>query len=225
MPLHAMLPLWENQSAEQKLDTMRAMIDDLYRYTLRDAFAYMRYLLHTYDTADDKEAADIAIMLRLMDKHPLLFSPLCEAAHFTGSALVLDQSTGRILLHYHKTLQRWLQFGGHAEHETDMSHVALRETQEETGLPNLRFLPNVRQPRPIDVDVHTIPASKGRPEHLHLDLRYVLITATPDDLNIPADESRQLRWFNYDELDVETLGLDPSLRRLIDKAYQRFQEQ
>lgn len=186
------------------------------------AFDHMRYLLLNHVAADEKEAADVKRILALMDQHALIFSPLCEACHFTGSALVMD-TEGRILLHYHKKLGRWLQFGGHPDYETDMANVALREAREESGLPDLHFWDNER--RLLDVDVHIIPATATRPEHLHLDLRYLLQTERPAHLQPPDGESGQLQWFRQDEIEADTLKLDSAHRRLIQKAYQLFQEQ
>jgi hypothetical protein len=42
-----------------------------------------------------------------------------EPAHVTGSALVIDATTGRFLLYRHKTLGRWLQVGGHCDPRRD----------------------------------------------------------------------------------------------------------
>ena len=84
----------------------------------------------------------------------------------------------RVLLLHHRKLDRWLQPGGHAEPgEADGEEVALREAREETGIAALRLHPDA--PRPLDVDVHAIPARGSEPAHLHLDLRYVVIA--PDE--------------------------------------------
>lgn len=222
MNRHATLPPWPDQSSDEKLETLRLLIDDLYRYSMRDAFADMRQTLRVHAPADDKEANDIARIITLMHEHATIFSPLCEVGHFTGSALVVDPTSRRVLLHYHKSLHRWLQFGGHPDDETEMAQVAMREAREETGLADLKFLPHVVCPKPIDIDVHTIPATATRPEHIHLDLRYVLTTSTPDAIHVAAGESNRLRWFSANELQDATLQLDLALQRLINKGLQRL---
>lgn len=219
---HASLPPWNDQTDAQQRATLHLWVQDLYRYTMAAAFFHMRQQLLSHIAADEKEAADVQLILALMAQHAMIFSPLCEVCHFTGSALVMD-GQGRLLLHYHKKLGRWLQFGGHPEHEMDMTDVALREAREESGLSDLRFWKDER--RLLDVDVHAIPATATRPEHLHLDLRYLLYTNQPTQLQPLVGESEQLQWFRQDELAEDTLKLDPALRRLIKKAYQCFQEQ
>ena len=68
---------------------------------------------------------------------------------------------------------------------------------------------------PFDVDVHVVPARNDRPEHLHLDLRYLLATDQPDAAQA-TDESNDIRWFTLDELDA--LNLEPGVWRMIRKA-------
>jgi 8-oxo-dGTP pyrophosphatase MutT (NUDIX family) len=92
--------------------------------------------------------------------------------------------------------------------------VALREAREETGIDGLELHPSA--PRPLDVDVHPIPARGDEPAHRHLDLRYLVIA--PDDaiLRRLAAEARALRWFGWTEL--ESLDLDSGLRRALRTA-------
>ena len=124
--------------------------------------------------------------------------------------MVVSATGDRVLLLHHRKLRRWLQPGGHAEPgEREGDTVALREAREETGIEGLALHPSA--PRPLDVDVHPIPARGDEPEHRHLDLRY-LVVAPPDAvLHRQAAEARALRWFTWDEL--AALDLDPGLRR------------
>ena len=74
-------------------------------------------------------------------------------------------------------------------------------------------------PRPLDVDVHDIPARGDERAHQHLDLRY-LVLAPERAVAMPnAEESHALRWFRWDEL--ESLDLDPGLVRALAKARTR----
>jgi len=59
----------------------------------------------------------------------------CEPGHITASTLVVDDTTGRILLTLHPRLGRWVQLGGHCEDaDTDIVAAALREATEESGI-------------------------------------------------------------------------------------------
>jgi 8-oxo-dGTP pyrophosphatase MutT (NUDIX family) len=219
---HASLPLWAEQTAVQKVETLRRLVDDLYGYVLRDARERLLELLDAHVPADDKEASDVRLIKEMLRRYPNLFSKNCEAGHITGSALVMDMISGRVLLHHHKSLNRWLQLGGHAEYETDPAQIAMREAVEESGLPDLRFFPADVEPRPTDIDVHTIPQTGTRPEHLHLDFRYLLATAQPGKLRAGVGESDRFLWIEPAGVARLTPPVDPGLARLIGKARQRF---
>jgi len=70
--------------------------------------------------------------------------------------------------------------------------------------------------RPFDVDIHIVPQRSDRPEHLHLDLRYLVTTDAPDAIST-SDESLDVRWFTWPELDA--LNLEPGVWRMIRKAF------
>ena len=218
MPRHASLPFWNDQSIEQKLDTLRSQMLDLYRYQLSEAYATILRMLDAHQPADDKEASDIELIKRLIAEHPDILSRSCEVGHITASALIVDRASGRTLLHFHKRLGRWLQVGGHVEFETDIASVALREAREETGLTDLEFVQATDAIAPIDYDVHTIPRRHSAPEHLHLDFRYLLLTRQPDALAPAAGESTNFRWLSFDEALTLDSEIDESLKRLLRKG-------
>lgn len=175
--------------------------------------------LRDYTPADGQEGAHLAHIQAFVRRHRDPFDRTIAEGHLTGSALVVSPTGGKVLLLHHLKLGRWLQPGGHAEPgEQSGEAVALREALEETGLPGLQLHPVA--PRPLDVDVHQIPARPGEPAHEHLDLRY-LVLAPPDAPLRPATgESERIRWFAWDELDG--LGLDSGLRRALGKVRRWF---
>ncbi len=122
-----------------------------------------------------------------------LAAPLDEhgdPTHVTGSAIVLDAG-GRVLLHRHKRLGRWLQPGGHLDPGEHPAEAARRETAEETGLAAGHPTDG---PRLLHVDVHEGPRG-----HLHLDLRYLLTADGNAPLAPAAGESPVVAWFERDE--------------------------
>ena len=222
MPRHARLPLWQDKSSEQKLETLRDLMLDLYRYQLGDALKKINDMLIAHQPADEKESRDIQLIMELIAEHPNILSMNCEAGHITASAVIVHPASCRTLLHWHKRLGRWLQVGGHAEYETDFAEVALREAREETGLPDLAFYPPTDQVVPIDYDVHSIPQSGDAPEHLHLDFRYVLVTHQPHALAPAKGESTRFRWLSFREAFSMGDAIDDSLHRLLRKASALF---
>ena len=180
------------------------------------ALAMLMLNLGTHQSADEKEAQAVALIQKLATEHDIL-SQYCRIGHITGSALVVDVENQRVLLHFHKKLSRWLQFGGHMEDgELDPAITAYREAVEESGLSDLVWLSDKRQP--LDIDVHTIPARGDQPEHYHLDFRYVLATHQPEAVQAGAGESDQFRWLSLAETAQLGEAIDPALHRLIGKA-------
>lgn len=163
---------------------------------------------------DAAEARDVARVLEFVAAHPDPFDRRIPEGHLTGSAFVVARDGTRVLLLHHRKLDRWLQPGGHADPgETSGEAVALREVREETGLEAVHLHPEA--PRPLDVDVHEIPARPGEPAHAHLDLRYLAVAE--DTVLVRAEqEAADLKWFGWNEL--EPLRLDPGLRRGLSKA-------
>ncbi len=170
-------------------------------------------LLTAHTPADDKEARDRLQIIALCQQHPDIRSRECLPGHLTGSGLVVHAASGRALLNHHRKLDRWLQFGGHFEGEPLPDAVALREGREESGLADLRLA--AAAPAPFDIDVHTIPARGTQPEHLHLDIRYLLFTDNPE-FAAPSAESHTIRWFDFAH--TQALPLTGELRRMIEKA-------
>jgi 8-oxo-dGTP pyrophosphatase MutT (NUDIX family) len=128
--------------------------------------------------------------------------------HLTGSALVVDATGTRTLLMLHRKLGRWFQPGGHADGDTNLAAVALREATEETGLVGLR----VAVPA-IDVDIHRVEPP-GEPPHLHLDTRF-LVVAPAGACEAGNEESLALRWVAEADLDDLDPPIDPGTRRLV----------
>ncbi|MHB1139620.1 MAG: NUDIX hydrolase [Microthrixaceae bacterium] len=154
----------------------------------------------------DRDAERRRILGLLVEHGATLADRTTLPGHLTGSALVVDDPGERVLVLFHRKLQRWLQPGGHADGDHELAGVALREATEETGIADLRVLVPA-----VDVDVHEIPARGDQPTHLHLDLRFVVV-APADAVVRGNDESEALRWVTPSELEV--LADEPGLVRL-----------
>ncbi len=140
----------------------------------------------------------------------------CKKGHVTGSAWVVSSDGSSSLLLHHRKLGKWLQPGGHVDGEPEVYRSVLREVQEETGLWDLRFeVDPAGGIRPFDLDIHTIPAIDGEPRHNHYDIRFLLVAADGQALS-PNDESLDLRWCTWDE--IEGLTREESVLRMARKA-------
>jgi 8-oxo-dGTP pyrophosphatase MutT (NUDIX family) len=154
-------------------------------------------------------------MLDFVEAQPKCFLRSCTPGHVTGSAWIVSADHEDFLLVHHKKLGRWLQVGGHADGEPEVFRAALREAREESGLWHLEFYRAAEGIRPLDVDVHDIPAVGGEPAHLHYDMRFLLV-ARAGERTRPSGESHDVRWFPMREL--ERVVKEESLLRMGRKA-------
>ncbi len=129
------------------------------------------------------------------------------AGHFTGSAWLVSRDGARVLLTHHRKLDRWLQLGGHADGDMDLRAVALKEAEEESGLPGLTVDPAI-----FDLDRHWIPERGDVPGHWHHDVRYV-VRAGDEEAFVVSDESNALAWRDIAGI-ANDASADASLRRM-----------
>ncbi|MBP3985125.1 NUDIX hydrolase [Pseudoxanthomonas helianthi] len=155
----------------------------------------------------EHEVADQFLALLADPANPFVRERL--EGHFTGSAWLVSGDSRRVLLTHHRKLDRWLQLGGHADGDTDLAQVALKEAGEESGLDDLR----VEAEGIFDLDRHWIPERCDVPGHWHYDVRYVVRAGDNEDY-VVGEESLDLAWREIAPLADET---DESLGRMARK--------
>jgi 8-oxo-dGTP pyrophosphatase MutT (NUDIX family) len=173
--------------------------------------------LTTYAARWPQEAATVALFHTLLEdaENPFLRERL--AGHFTASCWLVSADGARVLLTHHRKLGLWLQLGGHADGQRDLSAAAVREAEEESGLTGLRVEPAI-----FDLDRHRIPIHKTVPEHWHYDVRFIVRAGTDEAYTI-SEESLDLAWRDIAELAVDA-DADPSVRRMAGKWLARQAE-
>ncbi len=120
-----------------------------------------------------------------------------------------DFDEPKIMLHYHKKLNSWMQFGGHVELDEDPWQAVIHELKEESGydISQLKILqPKNRlaiisdaklHPQPFVVHTHYITK-----DHMHTALDYAFITDQEPKYDIGENESVLVKSVNRDELEA-----------------------
>ncbi|MDR1365415.1 MAG: hypothetical protein LBJ42_02410, partial [Holosporales bacterium] len=126
-------------------------------------------LLNNYFPNDLMEREDKRKMLAFLAREPNCFERSCKEGHFTASCWIENVHGTAILLTHHKKFNAWLQLGGHADGDSDLLRVSLKEAFEESGLSVEPVNKNI-----FDVGVHSIPPYEDVHQHYHYDVKFHL---------------------------------------------------
>jgi 8-oxo-dGTP pyrophosphatase MutT (NUDIX family) len=167
--------------------------------------------LDSYAQRFPGESKTTSRMIEFINGHSDCFERELPIGHMTGSAWLLDEGLDRALLTHHRKLNRWLQPGGHADGQSDITAVCLREAKEESGLSEIELVSDAL----LDIDIHLIPARGSEPEHYHYDCR-LLLRCLGDDAYVVSEESHDLAWIRLSDIPVYTD--EESINRMVDKT-------
>lgn len=156
-------------------------------------------LLAEYGTRRADQNETVERYTQFVRDHADCFERSLAVGHVTGSAWLVNEAGTHVLLTHHRKLGRWLQLGGHADGESDVLGVAMREACEESGLSSIE----VMDEGIFDLDIHLIPARGDEAAHYHYDARFAL-RAVGDEGFVVSEESHDLAWVAIDDLGSKT---------------------
>lgn len=172
-------------------------------------------LLKSYHPIDEREIAFKKEMLSFIEMEENCFERTLSKGHMTASAWLLNHDGSRALLLHHAKLDRWFQLGGHADGDSDLLQVALKEAMEESGLEDIHPLST----EIFDIDIHLIPENSKEAAHYHYDVRF-LLQATGNNEIKSNHESKALRWIDINPENLPTKS--PSVLRMFHKWIKRL---
>lgn len=155
--------------------------------------------IEKYCPCNEQEQRDKAVILAFLDKNEDAFFRSNLVAHMTASAWIVNPERTKTLMVYHNIYDSWSWTGGHADGETDLLSVALREAREETGIAHVRPV----SPEIFSLEVLTVDGHEKRgeyvPSHLHMNVTYLLETEESDTLRICREENSGVAWFALED--------------------------
>ena len=150
--------------------------------------------IEKYKPYNEQEEKDKEMMLKYIDTFEDVLTRENEMCHFTASNWIVNKDRTKVIMIYHNIYKSWAWTGGHADGDSDLLHVALKEANEETGLSNLKVLSDgIFGIQILTVDSH-IKRGKFVPSHLHLDCCFLLEADENDELRIKEDENSNIKW-------------------------------
>ena len=152
-----------------------------------------------YIPYNEQEAADRELILHWIQDHDDAFTRQNQVAHITASAWVVNRDRRKVLLVYHNIYNSWSWLGGHADGETDLLAVAIREVKEEAGISGVRPVSEkIFSLESLTVDGH-VKRGKYVSSHLHLNVTYLLEADSEEQVFVKEDENSGVGWFTPEE--------------------------
>lgn len=174
-----------------------------------------------YRTINEQEKCDKRVILDFMTKNSDYLDRTNQVAHFTTSIWTVNKEHTKTLMVYHNIYNSWSWIGGHADGEENLSKVAMRELQEETGVKNAKLVnDDIFSLEILMVDGHM---KKGVyvPSHLHLNITYLAEADEKEILLVNEDENQAVRWWTFEEalkVSTEPWMVERVYKKLIEKS-------
>ena len=149
---------------------------------------------------NEQEEVDRKIMLDYINDFENVLTRQNEYGHFTSSAFVINKERTKILMIYHKIYNSWAWVGGHADGDSDLLFVAMKEAKEETGIKNVAPISNdIYSLEIINVNGHE-KRGKYVGSHVHLNVTYLLEADENEKIHIKEDENSGVKWVPINEI-------------------------
>lgn len=178
-------------------------------------------LIKKYKPCNEQEEKDKELMLKYINTFDDVLTRNNEICHFTASNWIVNKDRTKVLMVYHNIYKSWAWTGGHADGDSDLMHVALKEANEETGLTKLKVISDgIFSLQILTVDSH-IKRGKFVASHLHLDCCFLVEADENEELRIKDDENSGVKWVPINkavELTNE-VKMKPIYAKLNDKVF------
>ena len=155
--------------------------------------------IRSYQPMNEQEEWDKELILHCLETEKNIFTRENRLAHMTASAWIVNPERTKVLMAYHNIYHSWSWLGGHADGETDLLKVALKEAREESGIYHVKPVSE----KIYSLEVLTVDGHVKRGEyvssHLHLNVTYLLQAEETDVLHIKEDENSNVGWFSLED--------------------------
>lgn len=176
-----------------------------------------------YRPYNNQERKDKGVILKCLDMFDDVLTRDNEVAHITSSGFVVNKARDKVLMIYHNIFDSWSWTGGHADGESDLLQVAIKEANEETGIKKI----NPISQDIISLDIFPVLAhiKNGNyvSSHLHLSVAYLIEADENEELIIKADENSDVKWISIDE--VERYSNEPHMIGVYKKIISKIEKQ
>jgi len=178
----------------------------------------MKYInqIKAYKCMNDQEKNDKEIILNFIkDYEHNILTRENQIAHITSSGFIMNASLSKVLMIHHNIYNTWAWTGGHADGESDLLKIAVKEAKEETGLDSI----HVMDAEIASIDILPVKGHIKRgayvSAHLHLNVAYLLKASEDQSLVLNERETSGLQWFDLNKIDLQSK--EPELIKIYNK--------
>lgn len=173
-----------------------------------------------YTPQNEQESSDKRVILDYIETFPdNILLRTNEFAHLTSSGFVMNKTLDKVLMIHHNIYNTWAWTGGHADGDTDLLYIALKEATEETGVTKLTPLDG----KINSIDILPVWGHTKRDHyvsaHLHLNVSYILIADEDAVLHVNEDETSGVKWIPTDK--IEDYSNEPDIITVYYKLIER----
>ena len=178
--------------------------------------------IQDYKPYNKQERKDKEVFIKYLNSFDNCLSRENEYGHICSSAFVLNKERSKVLMIHHNIYNSWGWLGGHADGNSDLLRVAIKEVKEESGIENIK---------PLSKDIFildTLPVlghtKRGEyvPAHVHLSIAYILEAGENQKLHIQEDENSGVKWVPIEKM-VE-IADEPYMKPVYAKAIKKMKE-
>lgn len=178
--------------------------------------------IEDYVCYDAQEINDKKIILKCLDTFGDCLTRDNEIAHFGSSAFVLNKTKDKCLMVHHNIFNSWSWPGGHADGESNLLNVAIKEVIEETGVKNVMPMTDEI------ISINILPV-KGHMKkgiyispHLHLSIAFLLLADENEKLIVKSDENSNVQWISLD--DIESYVTEEHMKIIFKKIISKIKD-
>ena len=157
--------------------------------------------IEKYIPCNEQEEADKSTILEYLNTFEDCLTRNNHFGHFTASAIVVNPTRDKVLFAYHNIYNSWAWVGGHADGNSDLLEVALKEAKEETSITEIKPVnSNILGLEIIPVPPH-VKRGKFVSSHAHLNISYLLEADDTQEIHNKPDENKEVAWLPIDKLE------------------------
>lgn len=180
---------------------------------------YIKELIKAYTPVNYQEEKDKEIILSVLENEKDCFLRTNVKGHFTVSAWIVNRECNKVLFCYHKIYDSWSWTGGHADGETDLQAVAVKEAREETGIEPIECPGDILSLEILPVAGH-IKKGEYVSSHIHYNVTFLVYADEEAPVRIKPDENTGVKWIPFSDvalMSTEKWMVDMVYRKIINK--------